>query len=502
MHLEAPPMPPHYSHFVYRVLRFLRVLAFVAIVTLVDYRLLHVNSSTAAFSYLLVVLGLATRAGLEESVAASLASVLCYNLFFLPPIGTLTISDPQNWVALFVFLITAITASHLSASARRRADEASARRQEVERLYEFSRALMLGGESRLAHQIVRQVAEVFDVREAAFYEQATDTINRAGTEESAVSESLLRDVARTGRDWHGDRERALIVPVRLGGRILGSLGWAGLRLSDAALPAIAQLAAIAMERARQQEVANRIEATRQNEQLKATLLDALAHEFKTPLTSIKAAITAVLSQRTHDEVEQDLLTVVDEEADHLTGLVTEAIKIARIGAGHMHLQRSPYSVAKLISSVLAQMRVARNGFDIQVTANGDLPDLDADRDLIELALRQLIDNALKYAAPSSAIYVSAEQDDNGFVAIHVANDGVGIPVAEQELIFDKFYRGREVRERIPGTGMGLTITREIVEAHGGRVWVENAPGAGVRFSFTLPTIVPDEQPQNSPQRVA
>ncbi len=496
-------MSVRYSHFGQRVLRLAGALGVVAIVTAVDYRLLSVNSSTAAFSYLLVVLGLATRAGLEESIAASLASMLCYNFFFLPPVGTFTISDPQNWVALFVFLITAITGSHLSASVRKRADEASARRHEMERLYEFSRALMLGdSERRLSRRIAEQVAEVFGAPEVAFYEQASDTVSRAGMEESAVPESLLREVAHSGREWHEKDKTASIVPVRLGGHVLGSFGLAGMQLSPAALSSIAQLAAIAMERAHEQQAANRLEAARQNEQLKATLLDALAHEFKTPLTSIKAAVTSVLSQRVHDRVEEDLLTVVNEETDHLTSLVSEAIKIARIGAGHVCLQRQPYSAAALISSVLSRLRIARRERNIQVSVDSDLPDVDADADLSELALRQLVDNALKYAPVSSAIRVSAERQGNEFIAIHVTNDGPGIPVAEQESIFEKFYRGREASERIPGTGMGLTITREIIQAHGGRVWVESAPGAGVRFSLTLPTASGNMMPRNNSPKVA
>src|SRR5438105_1346339 len=145
-----------------RALPLLGALGAVAAVTAIDYRLLGVNSATAAFSYLLVILGLATRLGLQESIAASLASMLCYNFFFLPPVGTFTIADPQNWVALCVFLITAITASQLSTSARRKAEEARARQQEMEHVYEFSRALMLGDTERsLAGQIAQQVAKVF-----------------------------------------------------------------------------------------------------------------------------------------------------------------------------------------------------------------------------------------------------------------------------------------------------------------------------------------------------
>jgi len=469
-----------------RLLRILGAIALVALVTAVDHWLLHVNSSTAALSYLLLILGIATRAGLDASVAASVASMFGYNFYFLPPIGTLTIADPQNWVALFVFLITAITASHLSASAQKRADEASARRREMERLYEFSRALMIGSERPLPNRIAQVATELFDLRDAAFYETESDTISRGGSADSALTDDLLKEVARTGKDWHSAAGRIAVAPVRLGGRTLGSFGWTGAQLSDAALSAVAQLAAIAIERAREQEIANRMEAARQNEQLKATLLDALAHELKTPLTSIKAAISTMLSQAARQDADRELLTVADEEADRLTRLVNEALKVARIEAGELKLHRQPCPVSELVYASLDKLRAMDDLRNVQMNMQANLPDIDIDEELGELALRQLIENALKYAPPSSAIRISAERKDEQFVVLHVANDGPGIPLSEQEAIFEKFYRSRSVRDRIPGTGMGLTITREIVQAHGGRVWVESAPGLGVRFSMTLP----------------
>lgn len=479
-----------FAEFSRLLLRLAGVIGAVAGLTAIDFRFIHANSPTAAFSFLLLILALATRVGLRESVVASLASMLSYNFFFLPPIGRLTIADPQNWVALFVFLATAITASQLSSSARRKAAEAGSREQEVQRMYEFSRALMLRDDERtLPDQVVRKIAELFDTQDVWFYDRETDSVRRIGPSDSPVKEAALRTVARTAETWRNSESAALIVPVQLGGRCLGSLAVAGSnRMSEVALQAIAQLVAIAVERARAQEQAARVDAARQNERLKSTLLDALAHEFKTPLTSIKAAATTLLSQGRPGEMERDLLTVVDEETDHLTKLVSEAIELARFGSGPVKLQRELCSASELISSATARLPQLTEGRVLEVTIERNLPSVLIDRSLSELALRQLLNNALRYSPPSSVIHITVESQ-GGFIVIRVSNAGPGIPAAEQDLIFEKFYRGRSVRQRVAGTGMGLSIAREIIEAHGGRIWLKSEPEDGVQFSFTLPTSV-------------
>jgi two-component system, OmpR family, sensor histidine kinase KdpD len=479
---------PRFARLLHRFARLVGIIGAVSALTAIDFRLFHVNSPTAAFSFLLLVLGLATRLALKESIIASLASMLAYNFFFLPPIGTFTIADPQNWVALFVFLATAITASQLSSSARRKAEEATFRQQELERMYNFSRALMLRGDERtLPDEITLKISDLFDVDDVSFYDRETDSVSNTAPS-SPLEHALLREVARTGEMWRKPQLPAVIVPVRLGGPCLGSLGITGSdRISEVALEAIAQLIAIALERARAQDAATRAEAARQNERLKSTLLDALAHEFKTPLTSIKAAVTTVLSRNTLDAIEHDLLTVLDEEADHLNNLVTEAIELARIGSGPVKLHRELCSANELISSAIAQLRHLTEDRILELTIRPDLPLLEIDRKLGELAVRQLLNNALKYSAPSSPIQVRAEAKADA-IMFTVCNAGSGIPEAEQELIFEKFYRGRDVRARVVGTGMGLTIAREIVEAHGGHIWLKSESGKGVQFSFTLPTI--------------
>ncbi len=482
------------------ILRFCGVLALVAAVTALDYAVLHVNSSTAGFSYLLLILFISTRGNLPEGIAASFVCVLCYDFFFLPPFLTFTIGVMDDWIALGGFLATAVTASQLSARARRRTEEAGTRRLEMEQVYEFSRAMMIGDDRRsVGAQIAQSIAQVFHVPEVALYERATDTVYRGGPR-TTLGEDQLRDAARTESAWSSLNLKTSILPVRLGGRVLGSLGLVGATLSEAALQAVAQLGGIAIERARAQEVASHAEATRQNEQLKATLLDALAHEFKTPLTSIKAAISALLDNAGRNAVEHELLTVADEEADRLTTLLNRTIEVARFEAGHVKLNRRPCSVGALVAEALDQLKRSSEGREMHVSVPEDLPQANADPGLIVLVLRLLLDNALKYSAPSASIGISAERLDHNIV-VHVSNDGPDIDPKELSAIFEKFYRGKEVRGRIPGTGLGLTIARDIIQTHGGEMTVSSQPGAGVRFSFTLPIAASLVTPPTEPVAV-
>ena len=470
------------------LLRSIAVLSAVASLTAINFRLLDVNSATAAFTFLLLILILATRVGLRESLVASVAAVLAYNFFFLPPIGALTIADPQNWVALFTFLATAIIGSHLSSRARQKAEEAGSRQQELQRMYDFSRALMLGDTDRsLPKHATQQISELFELEDVRFYSCETDSVYNTTEAESSLTDSLLREAARSAKTWTHADGSALVVPIQLGGHRFGSLGIAGAaRFSEVALQAVAQLIAIAMERARDQETANRLEATRQNEQLKSTLLDALAHEFKTPLTSVKVATTTLLS-RPHNETEREFLTIIDEETDRMTSLVSDAIELARIGSGPVTLHKESFTAGEIIHSALSQFRLLLEGRTLRVKIDGNLPPLCVDRKLTELALRQILNNALKYSPAGSPIQVSAELHAKGrSVLIQAANEGPGIPKTEQPFLFEKFYRGNQVRTRTAGTGMGLNISRAIIQAHGGHIWVQSETGQGAQFCFTLP----------------
>ena len=259
-----------------RLSRFLAsVLAVGAILSL--YRLvLSVNNTTVALSLLLVVLGVSARWGLAEATVASIVAVLGLNYYFLEPVGTLTIDDPQNWVALAAFLVTAVTASQLAERVRRRAAEAEDRRLEIERLYDLVQAMMLSGNARRTiREFVQRVVQVFGCEAAAFYYRPGEEFFRSGPESNPVTDHDLLAVAEVDELSVDDARTRATAPVRLGGRPLGSMALLGPLPSDQTLRAIANLIAITIEKARAIEDASHAEAARQSEVLKSALLDSL-----------------------------------------------------------------------------------------------------------------------------------------------------------------------------------------------------------------------------------
>ena len=278
-------------------LRLLLSLAGVAVVTYTAHNLVPVNATTVGFAYLVLVLLIASTWGFVESALASIAATLSFNFFFLPPVGTLTIADPQNWVALFSFLTTSLIASRLSTEAKRRALDAIERQQDVERLYTFSRAILLidSGEP-FAKQLVAQLAEGFRLNAAVLYERRTGEFFRAGPSDFEGLDDQLRDAALHGTSFSDAQRNRMMTAVRLGSEPIASLALQGPGMPDSVLQGIANLVAIGLERAKAQELAYQIEAAQQSEQLRTTLIDAMSHEFKTPLTSIMAATTSLRSE--------------------------------------------------------------------------------------------------------------------------------------------------------------------------------------------------------------
>jgi len=470
--------------------RYAAALAAVLIITYFYAHTHRFNATTIAFTYLLAILGVSTLWGLSVSVFMSLVATFTYNYFFLPPVGTLTIADPQNWVALFTFLATSILASDLSTRARNQAAEANRRRHEVERLYKFSQRLLSAGNPiELLNAIPRQIVETFEVGAAAIFLLEKQKVYRSGMNLPQLDADFLKAVVAR-EEMQIDHEHSVcFAPLRLGTKILGSLGISGPVLSRESLEAMGTLIAVAIERAYATEMVGKTEAAREGERLKSALLDAITHDFRTPLTSMKASVTSLLSPaRLLDESQKsELLHIIDEECDRLNRLVGEAAEMARLEAGEVKLQIEPVGVDALIAGALDVCKGVLGGRPIKVNLQN--PDLRVRADFAraEEVLVHLIQNAHLYSLPDHPITISAEEKDD-FVQFSVADQGPGIGDAELGLIFDKFYRGADQRYRVQGTGMGLPIAKAIVEAHGGTISVVSQTGHGSVFSFGLPIL--------------
>jgi two-component system, OmpR family, sensor histidine kinase KdpD len=460
--------------------------AAVAVITSA-FHLIQVNPTTVALTYVVAVLLIATQWGIAEATAASVAAMFAFNFFFLPPVGTLTIADPQNWVALVAFLITAIVASQLSGRARRRNVEAISRQRDLERLYALSRALLLLSDNSapIPAAIARQIADVFELETVAVYDPHTDTVSWGGAKEAQALEARLRDVARQATSFR-DPSGLIVTAIQLGGVPIGSLAMTDARLSDTVLQSTANLVAIGLERARGQEAANRAEAARQSGELRATMLDAMAHELKTPLTSMKAAAGDLLATAPAAGREHELVEIIDEELDRLQALVTDAIQMLRIDAGDFKVHRDRYRLADLVDSTVGALQSRFDGHTVIRQIPDDLL-IDVDRDLLHLALRQLLDNAVKYSPPTSTIRIAAT--GNGSIDISVRNSGSTVPEREQSRLFERFYRGTGAGH-VPGTGMGLAIVQQIAQAHGGTLNVSSSSAVGTEFTMSFPRQAP------------
>ncbi|HJZ76700.1 MAG TPA: ATP-binding protein [Vicinamibacterales bacterium] len=462
--------------------RIVASLAAVAAVTAGYAAFVPVNPTTIALTYVVVILLIATTWGIAESTIASFAAMLCLNFFFLPPVGTLTIADPQNWVALIAFLATAIVASQLSGRARARNIEALNRQADLERLYALSRALLLSeGGASLPAAIARHIADAFGLQGVGIYDQRRDSVSWAGPLDVSGSEDKLREVARRGVAI-AEPSGFKVIAIQLGGQSIGSVAVMHADLSDTVLHSIANLAAIGLERARGEEATARAEAARHSSELRATVLDALAHEFKTPLTSMKAAASSLLTSTTVAARDRELAAILDEDLDRFQGLVTDAIQMLRIDAGDFAVHRERHNLRSIIDATLRRFEHRLDGHQL-VEHVGETLTVDADRGLLELALRQLLDNALKYSPPTSTIELQAES--NGVVEISVRNSGSTIPESERPRVVERFYRGSRARN-IPGTGMGLAIVQQIARSHGGSLSLTSTPDAGTAFTLALP----------------
>ena len=446
-----------------------------------------VNITTVGFTFLLAILVAAAVGGFGTSLLMSVAAAAAYDYFFIPPLYEWNISDPQNWVALSAFVVTAAVGSALSVSARQQTRVARRQREEAEQLYQLSQRLLSAGDSlALCNAIPQDIVEVFGSRAAAlllaqdqmvFYSSGGSHLFDAAELKASLAEKSVRIDALS---------KVSYVPLRLGIKVLGTVGLADIALSLETMDSLGPLVTIAIERARAIEQVGKIEGLRESEKLKSSLLDAITHEFRTPLTAMKVSVTGMLSDLNFDREQcRDLLAMIDEGCDRIDQLVGEVAQMSRIESGDVQLNLSHHTVGELIDAALAECRAVLGSRPVERgIANEEVP-VRADLQWATKILVHLIMNASLYSTPEMPIVIRTETG-KGFVFFHLVDCGPGIEAAEIPRLFEKFYRGKEHRCRVQGTGMGLPIAKAIAEAHGGAMTAVSKLGEGSISTFSLP----------------
>ncbi|MBV9340142.1 MAG: DUF4118 domain-containing protein [Acidobacteria bacterium] len=470
------------------VLRLAASAGVVAAVVLVYFRWLHVNAATVGFTFLLAVLFISALWSLAYAIFTAVLATAAYNYFFLPPLFKFTIADPQNWIALMAFLVTAITASQLSYRARRSMVYANQRRREVERLYAFSQQLWLSENVfELLNQIPKHIVDSFQVSGAAlFLDAKQETYFFDDRSRNLFPLDQLKAISDRGEPVLDRPNRICYMPLRMGVRTVGALGIAGCELSRETLEATGSLVAISIERANTVERLTKSEAARESDRLRSVLLDSVTHEFRTPLTAIKASAETLLSEADLDKAQtKDLLLVINQESDRLNRLIGEAGEVAQLDAHELQFHLEKHQIGEAIDAAVASSHTALRQHPLKMALADGLPPVRMDVARITEVLNHLLDNAGKYSQPETPIHITAELR-NSEVVTSVADHGPGIDEMEQQMIFEKFYRGRNQRMLIQGTGMGLPIAKAIVELHGGKIGVTSQLGRGSVFYFSLP----------------
>jgi two-component system, OmpR family, sensor histidine kinase KdpD len=446
----------------------------------------ELNTSTISQLYLIPVLISTILWGLWPGIFSAFTAFLAYNFFFIQPYYTFTVHNPQDIVALIIFLVVAVVISQLVGRTRSGLAAAVARENETIHLYQLS--LELAGVNNLdevTSVITRKVAETVQATEI---ELSIQPIYGKPTFKFTIPE-IRQESGKPDQVIPLETVRGFLGEMHLwlGGRRLGIA-------EERLLKAFAIQGALALERVALAHMKTQAKILEESDRLKSILLSSVSHEFRTPLSTIKAATTSLLSgDIVWDEPARiDLLMAVDEEADYLNYLVGNLLDMSRIEAGALKPNRQWNVLSEIIDSAVDRLHRQLGHFQLQIDIPEDFPLIPVDYYQLEQVFTNLVNNGVKYAPKGSTIQIVAFLFDQDFATIKVVNEGPQVTPEHLDRIFDKFYRITEP-EKVSGTGLGLSICKGIIEAHGGQIWAENITG-GLAFVFSLPLTLDGNAP--------
>jgi two-component system, OmpR family, sensor histidine kinase KdpD len=456
------------------------------------------TATTALILVVPVVIGVVTG-GFAVGIVSVLAGFLVYDFFFIPPYLTLWVGAPQNWTALGVYAIVMVPVARVVASMDASRSKELRQGKELRELFELSDLLVEDKPlDTLLPALVTALTEVFGARQVVLFlparDRAGETMEMAASAGEPLSDAQVRGVlpapGAPASIGAGPRERDALTVIALSasGRPVGLLALsadAAARHEREPLLLFANHIALAVERAQLREQALRTRVDAEMARVAKTLVAAVAHDLRSPLASLKASSSTLADPELEisADARRSLAATVDAKADHLADLVQNLLDMSRIQAGVLRPRRTVAALNAFVSGVLGDGPPSWQGHEIKAEIPDGMPPIDADLVLMSRVLANLIDNAVRHSPAGAPVTVRAKLcPDRRAVELAVTDSGPGVPVSRREEIFGLFPR----REHDAGAGLGLTIARTFVEAHGQRIWVEDAPGAGARFCFTLP----------------
>jgi two-component system, OmpR family, sensor histidine kinase KdpD len=461
--------------------------------------------------FLTAVVGVAVRFGLWPSLLASVASALCYNFFFLPPIYTFTITDPHNIAAFALFTLVAVIVSNVAGRGRMQTVAAQTRVRTVESLYAFSRKLAgTGTLDDVLWATAYQTALMLKVRVVLLLPTDGSLVVRAGYPPEDMLDDA--DIAAAKWTWESDRAagrgsetlpgaKRLFLPMHTGRGPVGVVGIDSDKPGPLLTPdqrrlldALMDQGALAIERVRLVEDMDRVERTAETERLRSALLTSISHDLKTPLAAVLGSASAMrdVGDKLSDGEKADLLATVIDESERLNRFIANLLDMTKLESGAIAPNLSSHDLSEIVGTALRRATKILGGHHVHLDLAADMPMVRIDAVLFEQALFNLLDNAAKYAAAGTTIDVRSWRDRDS-VVLQIVDEGEGIPQGDLENIFDKFYRVQKTDQVRAGTGLGLAISRGFVEAMQGTITAANrGDRKGAVFTITLP--IPD-QPQ-------
>lgn len=455
----------------------------IALLTFTGY-VLHFNPAPVGFLFLLVVVCVAILCGFWQASVVSLVACACLDYFFYAPVLTFNINDPQDWVALGAFEMSALLVSRLSSREQLKSREANLQRTSLEQLYELSRStLLINLHQPPGPQLARLIQRIFGAEAVAVFDASSGASDVVGAwaedERELAKECFLSQM--DDDDRHTMTSRRLL---RSGVESIGAIAIRG-HLGTLVVDALASLTGITLDRCVSFAKESQIEAAHQSERLRAAVLDSLAHAVKTPLTAIQAASAGLSEVGALNPPQAELVTLIGDEASELSLLTTRLLQTAKLEPQDLSLGRDEIAVEDLVSTALQEQRNRMSGHPVEIAVPAAGLTLRGDRDLLSMALIQFLDNAAKYSFPGTAVKVAA-WESHAQVLISVHNFGPAIPISDRERIFQRFYRSERTMHLASGTGIGLSTVKMAAEAHHGHVWVISNENDGTTFFLSLP----------------